>query len=116
MENPTIADMVTRIRQHRQRLLHLYLAEWRESKGLSVETLAERMDVDRTTIWRWETGARRPTPGRVAQIADALQIAPGDLWRRPDGRPSLDAIAKDAPDDVFEAVVDIVRRLTRRSA
>ena len=95
--------------------LHLYLAQWREFKGLSIERLAERLDVDRTTVWRWETGVRRPTPGRQAQIAAALEIDPADLWRRPQSRPSIDAMLKDAPDEVFDLAADLVRRLAKRA-
>ena len=110
----TIADMATKIRRGAR--LHLYIAEWRENRGLSIETLAGKLDVDRTTAWRLETGRRRPTPGRTAQIAKALDIEPADLWRPPDSRPSLDAMARGVPDDVFQTVVDIVQRLTRRAS
>lgn len=106
--------MVTRIRKRGARQ-HLYITEWRESRGLSVEQLASRMDVDRTTLWRWETARRRVTEGIQAQIAHHLQIEPADLWRLPDSRPSIDAMTKGVSDDVFNTVVDIVTRLIRRA-
>lgn len=106
--------MVTGIRKRGVRL-HLYVTEWREHRGLSIEALANRLDVDRTTLWRWETGRRGVSPNIQAQIAHHLQIEPSDLWRLPDSRPSLDAMTRNVPDDVFSTVVDIVTRLTRRS-
>lgn len=112
--NISVADMEASIRKGAR--IHLYLVEWREHKGLSVERLAERLDVDRTTVWRWETGARRPTPSRQAQIAAALDIEPADLWRRPQSRPSIDAMLRDVPDEVFDMAADVVLRLIKRAS
>lgn len=113
-QKPNVAGMVTHIRRGAK--THLYITQWREHRGLSMERLAGLLDVDRTTIWRWETGARRPKPEQQAAIANALGIEPADLWRLPDTRPSIDAIIKDAPDDIFDAVADMARRLASRRA
>lgn len=32
------------------------LTIYRKAKGLTLDALAETLGVDRTTIWRWETG------------------------------------------------------------
>lgn len=110
----SVAAMVTRIRNGARP--HPYMTEWREHMGLSVETVANRMGRDRTTIWRWEAGKRRPKPADLAAFANALNVEPGDLWRLPSGRPSVDAILKNATDDVAEAVADLARRLTKRAS
>lgn len=109
-----VASMVTHIRQGSRP--HLYIMEWREHLGLTPKQLAERLEVDRTTLWRWETGSRRVKPETQVQIAAALGIAPAALWRLPQTRPSLDDMLKDAPDELFDTAADIVRRLTKRAS
>lgn len=105
--------MVTRIRQGSRP--HLYISEHRVSRGLTVEALAGRVGVARETIWRWENEQHRLNPSKIAQLADALGVEPEELWRLPQ-RASLDALLKDAPDDLHETALDIVRRLTRRAS
>lgn len=103
--------MATRIRKGAR--THLYIAQWRERAGLSVEQLAGRLDVDRVTMWRWETGRRKVSPAIQAAIAKALDIEASDLWHLPNTRPSIDAMVRGVSDETFSTVVDIVRRLTK---
>jgi transcriptional regulator with XRE-family HTH domain len=113
-QDSKLAGMATRIRKGARP--HLYIVEWRESRGLGQDALANRMGVDRTTIWRWETGKRQVKPEIQAQIADALGLErPEDLWRPPAGRPSIDALLSNVPDDDFAMVEDMARRLSQRS-
>lgn len=37
------------------------LAEARQAAGLSVADAAAELNVDRTTLYRWETGSRKPS-------------------------------------------------------
>jgi transcriptional regulator with XRE-family HTH domain len=108
-----VSGMVTRIRQGARP--HLYITEWRELRGLSVEQLAGRVGVARETVWRWETQQHRLNPDKIAQLASSLDIEPEELWRRPQ-RQSLDALLKDATDAEHETAFDIVRRLARRAS
>ena len=115
--------MVTRIRRGARP--HLYVKEWREERGLSLEDLGgrirlqdkdgEKVGVERNTVWRWENEPHRLNPEKMAAIADALDLEPEELWRPP-GRRSLDAIASGASDDVQDTLVDIVTRLTKRAS
>jgi len=105
--------MVTRIRTGAR--THLYISQWREHRGLSVEALAGRLDVERQTIWRWENEQHRLNPEKIGALAVALDIEPEDLWRMP-ARRSIDAILKDAPDELHDTAIDIVQRLARRGA
>lgn len=93
---------------------HLFIEEWRNNRGINVKAFAEKLGVDRTTLWRWETGQRRPDPATIARIAAALDLEPQDLWRPPQGRPSIDALLKDEPDDLFARAAEIVRTLIRK--
>jgi transcriptional regulator with XRE-family HTH domain len=103
--------MVTRIRKGVRG--HLYITEWRDSFGLTGEQLADRLDVSRETIWRWEKEQHRLDPGKIAALADALGIEPEQFWRLPGppNRPSVDAMLAKTTDEQRAMVVDIVRRL-----
>lgn len=105
-----MSGMATRIRKGVRG--HLYLDEWFEYRGLNDEKVAQRVGVGRQTIWKWRKEQHRLDPGKIAQLADALDCEPMQLWMPPN-RPSLDAIVKDADKDLRDAVVDVVRRLVR---
>lgn len=86
-----------------------------EAKGLSFEVVGGRLDVSRTTVWRWAKEQWRLDPGKMAALAEALELtSPADLFRRPE-RPSIDAIMNDAPQPVYDALVDHARRLRQAS-
>lgn len=103
--------MVTAIRtKSGGRRRYLYITERMESMGLGDADVAGRVGVARETIYRWRTEQHRLNPEKIASLADALNCHPTDLWKRP-GRPSLDAMIEDAPDDVQDTAVDIVVRL-----
>lgn len=82
-------------------------------RGLSDEKLAGRLGVARETVTRWRGQQHRLNPGKIAAIANALDCEPEELWSPPD-RPSLDAMVKDADDDLRNTAADIVRRLVAR--
>lgn len=104
--------MVTRIRKSSR--AHLYITEWREHRGLSVEQLAGRLETHRETVWRWENEQHRLNPDKIAGIAEALDIEPAELYRPPH-RPSIDAMLSGSSDDLFQTAADIVRRLAKRA-
>lgn len=60
------------------------LAEFRKRQEppLSQQQLADLLDVQRVTVTRWESGARRIDIDRVPAIAEKTGIAPAEL--RPD--------------------------------
>jgi transcriptional regulator with XRE-family HTH domain len=55
------------------------LAALRVSAGFSQERLAERLDVDRTTVGRWEQGRSMPQPWQRRQLAHALDLSLDEL-------------------------------------
>lgn len=63
-----------------RRQFGLRLRELRERHGLTQEQLGELADVDRKTINRIENGMYSPHLDKVFQIADALSVAPRDLF------------------------------------
>jgi hypothetical protein len=108
-----VSRMVTRIGSGRR--AHLYVREWIEFRGLSDETVGNRLGRARETIWRWRTEQHRLNPEKLAELASALDIEPQDFFRPP-SRPSIDALVESAPDDLRNTALDIVRRLVGRKS
>ncbi|MFI9388925.1 helix-turn-helix domain-containing protein [Kutzneria sp. NPDC052558] len=47
----------------------------REALGFTQETLAERMEVERSTVSRWERGVEKPLPVAQSALADVLEVS-----------------------------------------
>lgn len=47
----------------------------RESKGISVGELSEKLKIAKQTLWAYERGERSPTPDVLCAIADALDVS-----------------------------------------
>ena len=98
-----------------KRPLRLYIAEWREARGLSQEELGRRLGPDGVsdvTVSRWETGKRRPDLNALAAISEALDIEPRDVYRHPD-RPSADALLRDQPQEIRDQAIKLIRAIRR---
>lgn len=98
----------------------LYLAEWRESRGLSQQRLADRLGVTDVTVSRWEraySGGARSTTALLntdvmAAIAEAFDIEPQDLYRHPD-QPSVDALLRGQAQEIRDQAVAIVKAIRK---
>lgn len=104
----------------------IYLAEWRDKKGLTQQQLADRLGdegVTDMTVSRWEKGARGDRSKNAAQmnqdvkaaVAEALGIEPRDLDRHPD-TPSADELLRNAPQSVREQALKVIEALVGRKA
>ncbi|MGH8566737.1 MAG: helix-turn-helix transcriptional regulator, partial [Gammaproteobacteria bacterium] len=51
------------------------LAQRRKAVGFTQEGLAERLEIDRSTVVRWESGDSEPQPWLRPKIARALQVS-----------------------------------------
>lgn len=60
--------------------LHERIRQFRESKGLTRDDLAEMIGVTSITLYRWETGSTRPSPLAAEKLSNlgVTHIAPGD--------------------------------------
>jgi transcriptional regulator with XRE-family HTH domain len=57
----------------------LGLVAARKAAGLSQERLAEQLDVDRSTVQRWEAGQSTPQPWLRPMLAAALDFSHAKL-------------------------------------
>jgi transcriptional regulator with XRE-family HTH domain len=52
------------------------LSAWRQSRGWSKSTLAQRAGVASSTLSRWESGKRTPSLPELEAVLDALEVSP----------------------------------------
>ncbi|HVE68415.1 MAG TPA: helix-turn-helix transcriptional regulator [Solirubrobacteraceae bacterium] len=80
-----------RHREHSYRTLGRAIRELRRQRRLSQDELARLSRMDRAYVGAIERGERRPTYGKVLDLADALSVAPGELVARATAPRSDDA-------------------------
>jgi transcriptional regulator with XRE-family HTH domain len=100
----------TRIGPRRPR--KVYLAEWREHRGLTQKQLGGRLGVTDMTVSRWEKGRALVNTNVLAAIAEALSLEPQDLYRHPD-QPSADALLRGQPQDVKEQAFRLIEAIRK---
>lgn len=61
---------------------HHFIKEWRKFRGLTQETLAERVELTPSSISQLESGKQGFTDTTLATLAEALRCEPGDLLIR----------------------------------
>lgn len=108
-----VANMATRTKIRKGPAAHLYIKEWSDDRGLSDEQIGTKLGVARETVFRWRTEQNRLNPEKIAALAGVLELEPWELYRQP-GRRSLDALMKDASDEVANMAFDVVKRLKDR--
>lgn len=57
------------------------LKELREKRGVSQQRLSELAGLNRNYVSDVERGRRNPCLGNIVKIAEALDVAPGELFR-----------------------------------
>jgi len=87
--------------------VRLFLAEWRDSRGLTQQQLADRLETSDVTVSRWETGKRKPDDDVKAAIAWVLGIELVDLYRHPN-QPSADALLRGAPAETVDQAIRVI--------
>lgn len=100
--------MVTRIRPTTRP--HLYVREHLKARGLSVQQLADRLDMTRESTYRAMREQHRIGFTEIPAWADAIGL---DRWQdltRPPGQPSIDAVIDEIPTELRDAVMRLVGR------
>jgi len=101
-----VPGMVTR---KKPPLRRLYLKEHREARQVSASEMAERLGIERESVYRLEKKYWGVSSQKQAAYAAALGIEPQELWRRPED-PSLDQIIAGAPEDIQQSIEVIIRK------
>jgi len=86
------------------------LAERRKVLGLSQEKLAEVLEVDRSTVARWERGEVDPLPWHRPALANALEVSVEDLALLLATDELAHAVGDTTPDDEVDAL-ELARRV-----
>lgn len=92
--------------------IKVYLAEWRESRGLTQEQLAGRLGTTDVTVSRWETGRSLLNTAVMAAVSEALNIEPEDLYHHPD-KPTPNALLRDQAPEVVDQAIKLIRAIRR---
>lgn len=50
------------------------IREYRQRRGLSQEALAERLEVSRQAVTKWETGKARPSSEQLLRLSQVLEV------------------------------------------
>lgn len=97
----------------------------RIERGWSLQTLADKVGRERSTVHKWERGERTPGPDDVRRLADAFQVHAFDITDapdaplRPDERALVDAyrgLAEDQQEFVRDMVTAAAKRKVRSAA
>lgn len=56
------------------------LKEARLARGLTRAALAQKLEVDASSVYRWESGTREPCSDDLVALAHALGVSCSDLW------------------------------------
>lgn len=96
-----------------------YLKEWREYRGLTQQQLADRLPSGRDgrgpgkdQVSRWERSQRGMTMEVQAALAEALSIAPGQLFHDPE-EPSADDLLRGASPEQRRQAFAIIETLLK---
>ncbi|MFF3069938.1 helix-turn-helix transcriptional regulator [Kitasatospora sp. NPDC057936] len=93
------------------------LIQRREAVGHTQESLAEAVDVDRTTVGRWESGRSAPQPWMRPKLARALKLTVdqlADLLKAP--TTAVEDVPRTAPVRRTNRDIDLVVAVTADSA
>ncbi|WP_412542659.1 helix-turn-helix transcriptional regulator [Longispora sp. K20-0274] len=86
------------------------LASRRRARGLSQETLAERLGVDRSTVARWEGARTAPQPAFRPRLAAELGWSTEELHAALAEAPPARPVGEEAVLDLHDALYDLARR------
>ena len=65
----------------------MYIREWRKKRGLTLEKLADLVNIHINTLFRWENGIREPKASDIKKLCAVLECTESDLLNGPnDGK------------------------------
>lgn len=75
-------DMSIRFQKGEGQRRRHFIKEWRLHRGLTMDRLADRLDISKATLSRVESGKQPYTQDTLEALADALSCEPADLIMR----------------------------------
>jgi transcriptional regulator with XRE-family HTH domain len=93
-----------------KRHARLYLAEWREARGMTQQAVADALETSDVTISRWETNARYPDFNAQAALAEVYAIDVMDLRRHPSVE-SADALLRGQRPEIVAQAMKLIKAL-----
>jgi len=70
------------------------LSRHRKDMGLTLAAVAQKLGVSKPTVWAWEQGRARPSPERLAGIAELFGLGAANLTSGRDNEALGDALAR----------------------
>lgn len=81
----------------------------RKERGLTLAAIADALGVSKPTVWAWEQGRAKPTPGHMAALAQTLGFDQADLAGNSDSA-QLRAVINQARQHIAEVMqIDITK-------
>jgi transcriptional regulator with XRE-family HTH domain len=91
-----------------------FIREWRQHRGLTLEQLADRIDMKASTLSYLERGQSAYTQGTLEAIAHALQTDPASLiMRNPTDEDAIWSLWESASQAEKKQIADVVRVLRK---
>ena len=98
-----------------RRVRRVYLAEWRESRGLTQAQLADRLGCNVMTVSRWELHKTAISTDALAALAEALggdMMEPEDLYHHPD-QPTPNQLLRGQTAEIQEQALNVIMALRK---
>jgi transcriptional regulator with XRE-family HTH domain len=93
-----------------------FIREWRKYRELTLEQLAERVDMTSSHLSMLERGQRGYTQETMEALAYALMCEPQDLLMRRPGNDAMWSIWEQAKPSERETIIELARTIVRRRA
>jgi DNA-binding transcriptional regulator YiaG len=109
-------DMSKRPVSQKRQFRKTYIREWREHRGLTLEQLADRVDMTASYLSMFERGQRGYTQNTLEAVAHALQTdAASLLMRDPTRDDAIWSIWEQAGKGDRQKIVDIAKTITGKT-
>lgn len=94
-----------------------YIREWRQHRGLTLERLADRLDITKGALSNVERGASGYTEPMLKALAYALLCEPADLIMRDPSKPEgLWSIWDSVPETQRQQAIQILETFAKKQA
>lgn len=99
--------MARQITNHVERKYPLFLREWREYRGMTLEQVADAIESNKGDVSKIERGVKRYNEDHITRFADAFGIQPFQLYFSPD-RQLLDSLIEGRSEEVRQLAFRVV--------